>query len=184
MTEPENFLERWSRRKREAPDEPRAAPETQPEKKEEAAPPAEGKKPAQPAQPFDIADLPPIDSIAAETDVRVFLQKGVPPELTREALRRAWSSDPAIRDFVGLVENGWDFNDPNAMAGFGPMAAADVARLLRQVIGAPEEAKQAEPLKAVPVQDATPSQDEPASKDDAVLLPRSKDAASQNDPDA
>ena len=72
------------------------------------------------------------NSIGADTDVRGFLQPGVPPELTRAALRRAWSSDPAIRDFVGLVENGWDFNDPNAMHGFGAITPEEVARLLTQ----------------------------------------------------
>ena len=57
-------------------------------------------------KPFDIASLPPIESIDADTDVTAFLRPGVPPDLTRAALRRAWSTDPAIRDFVGLVENG------------------------------------------------------------------------------
>ena len=39
-------------------------------------------------------------------------------------------ADPAIRDFVGLAENEWDFNDPNADAGFGPITPEEVARLL------------------------------------------------------
>ena len=71
------------------------------------------------SQPFDLASLPPIDSIGANTDIAAFLRPGVPMELTRAALRRAWTSDPAIRDFVGLVENGWDFNNPDAVSGFG-----------------------------------------------------------------
>ena len=87
--------------------------------------------------PFDPASLPPIESIGAESDIRAFLQAGVPPDLSRAALRRAWSADPAIRDFIGLVENGWDFNDPNGIPGFGPISADEVARLLAQVIGAP-----------------------------------------------
>jgi hypothetical protein len=56
-------------------------------------------------EPFDLASLPSIDAIVADTDVRRFLQSGVPAELTRAALRRAWTSDPAIRDFVGIAEN-------------------------------------------------------------------------------
>ncbi|HEY7999786.1 MAG TPA: DUF3306 domain-containing protein, partial [Pseudolabrys sp.] len=72
-------------------------------------------------------------------DIRAFLQPGVPPDLSRAALRRAWSSDPAIRDFIGLVENGWDFNDPTAMPGFGPIDAGEVAQLLTRVIGVPRE---------------------------------------------
>jgi hypothetical protein len=200
MTEPENFLERWSRRKREAADEPVAAPEAKPEKIEEAAPPPpDSATPAaaKSAEPFDIASLPSIESIAAETDVRVFLQKGVPPELTREALRRAWSTDPAIRDFVGLVENGWDFNNPNAMAGFGPIATDDAARLLAQVIGTPEVPKPAEPpvaaaqgkaaqssdLPQAAVPADAPPQDKSTSNDDAIPLQRTKDIASQKDSD-
>jgi hypothetical protein len=58
--------------------------------------------------------LPPIESIGAESDIRCFLAPGVPAELTRAALRRAWVVDPAIRDFVGLSENSWDFDRPSA----------------------------------------------------------------------
>jgi hypothetical protein len=74
-------------------------------------------------EPFDRSSLPPIEAIGADTDVRGFLQCGVPAELTRAALRRAWTCDPAIRDFVGIAENQWDFNDPYAMPGFGPLLA-------------------------------------------------------------
>jgi hypothetical protein len=40
-------------------------------------------------------------------------------------LRRVWTSDPAIRDFIGIAENQWDFNDPDAIPGFGPLAAME-----------------------------------------------------------
>jgi hypothetical protein len=55
----------------------------------------------------------------------------------RAAIRRAWIADPAIRDFVGLAENAWDFNDPNAMAGFGPLdySAEQVDALVRRIVG-------------------------------------------------
>ena len=36
----------------------------------------------------------------------------MPEDLARVALRRAWATDPAIRDFIGLSENSWDFNAP------------------------------------------------------------------------
>jgi hypothetical protein len=129
MSEPEKFLDRWSRRKRDGAEE--SAPAEA--KKVDAAPPPEAKEEA----PFDPASLPPIESITAESDIRAFLRPEVPPELSRAALRQAWSTDPAIRDFVGLVENGWDFNDPTAMHGFGPIEASEVARLLAGVIGDP-----------------------------------------------
>jgi TorA maturation chaperone TorD len=75
---------------------------------------------------FDLASLPPLQSIIAGTDIRSFLGPGVPAELTKAALRRAWVTDPAIRDFIGIAENQWDFNDPTAMPGFGPLGADDV----------------------------------------------------------
>jgi hypothetical protein len=70
-------------------------------------------------EPFDPVSLPSIDSITADTDILAFLKSGVPTELRRAALRRAWTSDPAIRDFIGIAENQWDFNDPNGIFGFG-----------------------------------------------------------------
>jgi hypothetical protein len=63
----------------------------------------------------DAASLPPIGSIGAASDIRPFLEPGVPQDLARAALRRAWTVDPAIRDFVGLSENSWDFNASGAV---------------------------------------------------------------------
>jgi hypothetical protein len=79
----------------------------------------------------DLAKLPPIESITAKSDIRAFLAPGIPPELTRAALRRAWAADPRIRDFVGLSENSWDFNSPDAIGGFGPL---EMTHELRQQI--------------------------------------------------
>ena len=100
--------------------------------------------------------MPPIESIDAATDITAFLRKGIPQELSRAALRRAWSADPAIRDFVGLAENAWDFNDPNAMPGFGPLdySAEQVDALVRRILGGVVET--AERL-ADPVEDAPQS---------------------------
>jgi hypothetical protein len=149
MTAPENFLARWSRKKLDAAEEP-APPATDtasaPPSPDEAADkpagetanlPAPATNAAKPAAPaFDPASLPSLDSIGAQTDIRGFLQPGVPTELARAALRRAWSSDPAIRDFKGLAENDWDFNDPNAMFGFGELGPdVDIKRMLAAVFG-------------------------------------------------
>src|SRR5262249_61108355 len=85
---------------------------------------------------FDPASLPPIESITAESDIRAFLTPGVPAELTRAALRRAWAADPKIRDFVGLAENAWDFNAAGAMPGFGPLEMTeDLRRHIAQLLG-------------------------------------------------
>src|SRR6185437_9128854 len=168
----------------------------------EAAPlPSEVEKPAAKAT-FDPATLPPIESIMAESDIRAFLQPGVPPDLSRAALRRAWSSDPAIRDFIGLVENGWDFNDPTAMPGFGPIDASEVAELLARVIGVPREdtvaprqvaalpdAGQVPPPAVVSEPTSQLSQDQPAPEPELAapakeFVPgREDDAAPQNESD-
>jgi hypothetical protein len=133
----DDFLARWSRRKQEA--------RTQPEK-----PPAP-KPVAKPEPEFDVTTLPPLESISALTDVTAFLQKGVPAELTRAALRRVWTADPAIRDFVGLAENAWDFTDPAAMPGFGPLEATDeVRQMIAQVVRQIGAAAQPAESEAVP----------------------------------
>jgi hypothetical protein len=120
MSEPENFLERWLRLKQESS----AAAQPDP------ATPAPKPSPADDTAPFDPASLPSIDSITKESDIRLFLQANVPAELTRAALRAAWRTDPAIRDFIGIAESQWDFNDPTAMPGFGPLKATDNPRSL------------------------------------------------------
>jgi hypothetical protein len=152
MTEPENFLQRWSKRKLAKGDE--AAPQgdehsaQSEDNNEVAAPPAQDAATTGEDKPFDLASLPSIESIDANTDVTAFLRPGVPPELSRAALRRAWSTDPAIRDFVGLVENGWDFNDPNAMPGFGPITPSEVVRLAAHLFGEPPAPKSGAPVEA------------------------------------
>jgi hypothetical protein len=141
MSEPENFIARWSRRKREAAQEteaekpaaaPEAAPESAPDDDDQrvgnAPPLARGDTSEPPQSVFDPKNLPPIESITAESDIRAFLAPGVPPELTRAALRRAWATDPKIRDFVGLADYDWDFNTPGAIAGFGALEPSEELR--------------------------------------------------------
>ena len=130
MTE-EDFLRRWSRRKREV-----AKAEAEPRVDAQSSPAESKPDVTQKGEPeFGVASLPPIESINALTDVTAFLRAGVPAELTRAALRRVWTADPAIRDFVGLAENAWDFTDPTAMPGFGPLESTeDVRRMVAQII--------------------------------------------------
>src|SRR5215472_5015576 len=107
----QDFLLRWSRRKlgsEARPSEPSPTKTQQTESTEShevggANPPTEPSGPSgsSAVEPFDLARLPTIESIDASTDIRAFLAPGVPAELTRAALRRAWLSDPVIRDFVG-----------------------------------------------------------------------------------
>jgi hypothetical protein len=148
MTVRENPLSRWARLKRKSD----AGRSTEPP--ENAAPldtakaagtetiSARDRNDETIDQPFDPASLPSIATITGDTDIRGFLQSCVPADLTRAALRRAWASDPAIRDFIGIAENQWDFNDPTAMPGFGPLPASDdVPALLARAIGATDKGR-------------------------------------------
>jgi Protein of unknown function (DUF3306) len=136
----EPFLARWSRLKKEQdpaerPADPPGAPAGPAPSIPNPDPPPQRRGEAPPSA-IDLASLPPLDSITAGSDVRAFLQSGVPAELTKAALRRAWTSDPAIRDFIGIAENQWDFTDPNAIPGFGPLEPnSDVVALVRQALG-------------------------------------------------
>jgi hypothetical protein len=163
MSEPENFLARWSRRKAEAEQPAERAPEAdqkaagqdQPDSSVAAeTQPEEGKK-----EDVDLSKLPPLESIGPDTDIRAFLQKGIPSDLTRAALRRVWASDPAIRNFIGIAENQYDFATGSDIPGFGPLTPADdVVRMVRQIMGegAPRPLSPAEP--------------EPSSEPDAPVL--------------
>ena len=144
MAEPDNFISRWARLKRQSDIErtiestridsamePRGSTSVPSE-----ATAAQPRSDATAVEPFDLSDLPSIEAISANTDVCGFLQSRVPTELMRAALRKAWTSDPAIRDFIGIAENQWDFNDPNAIPGFGPLGmAGNEADVLTHVLG-------------------------------------------------
>lgn len=145
MSADESFFARWSRRKRAAATNrrDRSPPETA---QHGAEPPQTAAALPEEAGPFvDPASLPPIGSIDAGSDITAFLVPGVPAHLTRAALRRAWSADPAIRDFIGLSENSWDFTAPGGVPGFGSVTAEEVERLLAQLAGEPSAAD-AEPF--------------------------------------
>ncbi|OYU49649.1 MAG: hypothetical protein CFE31_04645 [Rhizobiales bacterium PAR1] len=127
------FLSRWSQRKRALAVEPAVVEEPKPVEVVETTPPDEE---------FDVSLLPSIDEITGESDVVAFLQKGVPEALKNAALHKVWTLDPILKDYIGPVDYGWDFNDPAGVPGFGPLNAdLDIAAMSRQIFGekTPEE---------------------------------------------
>jgi hypothetical protein len=142
MSEHEHFVSRWSRLKHEA--ESRGKRQTEPPERAAPSSTAETSSADQdeaagtetPATPIvDPADLPSLESITAGTDIGIFLRSGVPAELTVAALRRAWVSDPVIRDFIGIAENQWDFTNPATIPGFGPLQeTGDKLNLMAQTV--------------------------------------------------
>ena len=184
MSEPEQFLEkflaRWSRRKLAAaaragdnrdksPDGPDSEPPdgVPPDGQETAAPSAPSAAAHNFTAPeFDPAILPPLESIDAASDIRAFLAPGVPAELTRAALRRAWLADPAIRDFIGIAENQWDFTRPDGVPGFGTLdLPANFRRVLSELSGV------VEPESAARIEQAAEKTEEET--------PRGRDVAAQ-----
>lgn len=143
MSPPENFASRWSRLKRESESRRKrkgALREDAPPSRASVTSAADESEAAgmetRATHTADLASLPSIDSITADTDIRMFLQPGVPAELTEAALRRAWVSDPAIRDFIGIAENQWDFTNPTTIPGFGALQQpGDKLSLVAQAAG-------------------------------------------------
>ncbi len=210
----ENFLSRWSRRKRAASIPPpqgeggedrrsepgggHSPPTVAPVEKIEApttpysSPPVvartgggEPQGSAPQATTFDATTLPPIESIDAGTDISAFLRPGVPADLAQAALRRAWVADPAIRDFVGLAENAWDFNAPDGVPGFGPLRAIDdVQRLAAQIAGVMPAARLEDAAAEQPSDIATAdtvTEPTPASVPSEEAAPKpADDVAAQN----
>lgn len=118
----EGFLARWARLKTEAV-APQPAPAPVPDALPGPAPaPAEAGE-ADEEDPFDLDSLPPVETLGRDSDYSAFLHRKVPDALRRAALRRAWTSDPAITGYKPLVEYDWDFNAP----GYGALRATDNA---------------------------------------------------------
>ena len=135
MSADEGLLARWVRRKSGAAQKAHDGPKPKETGDRIALEETPVSLPPQEAQPrFDPASQPPIESTGAGSDIRPFLAAGVPADLTRAALRQAWLADPAIRDFIGLCENSWDFNAPGGASGFGSLTAEDARRLVARVM--------------------------------------------------
>lgn len=164
------FLGRWARRKREA--------EREAEREAAAAPPEAVAEPAAPApdvpaeleaDPELLASLPRLEDITATTDIKVFLQKGVPAALRNAALRRAWSADPIISTYEDPARDYfWDWNAPGGVPGGGGLLDPErVAKMARDIGGKPDsEMDDSEPAPvdtaAAPAEDAAPEADESA----------------------
>jgi len=172
MSGDEPFLLRWSRRKRDAStstDGEKHPSQNAAESAETVSAAAADTSPPKP--------LPPVEAIGSASDLQAFLAPGVPLELTRAALRRVWTTDPAIRDFIGLSENAWDFNAPDGVPGFGGLAVEEARRLLAQIL---EYTQLPDPSPAAAPDDKTAR---PAKAASAILALRENASAVQYEND-
>ena len=179
MNDPENFLSRWARRKRDvaksdvspadredaAADAPIAAP------KRSAAPDPDDKIPNAVAEQktdepaFDLASLPSLDSITGETDIRPFLAVGVPASLREAALKRMWMIDPHVREIVDLAEYAWDFTKPGVTGFDLSPPTGDIKRMIADIFG---EKPEVDSQKEAPSQTARLEPGSPARRSDDV----------------
>lgn len=179
----DNIFARWSRRKQAVRDSETPPPDEEEHASASAVAEADAEPvdqqlataepdAAEPAEP-----LPRLEDLTGESDLSAFLRKGVPKALKSAAMRKMWSLDPAIRDYIGPSEYAWDFNQPGSMAGFGPLddASESIADFLStmsggaragfaKAIASPEipEAPQQQATAVPPEQDAIASPDDPA----------------------
>ncbi|MFN7306512.1 MAG: DUF3306 domain-containing protein, partial [Acetobacteraceae bacterium] len=140
--------------------------------------------PAEPEDEFDLTSLPPIESLTTESDFKAFLHRKVPLELRSAALRRAWSLDPAIRDFIGPADYAWDFNAPDGVPGFALDLGGDAMKLLSHALGldAPTPKPEAEaPDEAVAVAEA-PAPEAPSDPPSLAISEAAPEAATPPDP--
>lgn len=154
----EGFLSRWTRRKlavraaalveRDAPPAPDTAPLSEPDEgaaEAAAVAPEIGPeaRPPEPGQADDpVVELPSLEALTPATDLAPFLRAGVPAALRNAALRRMWSLDPAIRDFVSEArEYAYDWNTPGGVPGLGPLLPSDdVKAMLGRLLGGAAQA--------------------------------------------
>jgi hypothetical protein len=173
----DDFLSRWSRRKLEIRrEEPAPAPADEPAQAPAEAPPGEPE-----ITPEEIAALPPVEEITAETDITAFLRRGVPDFLKNAALRRVWSLDPAIRDYVSEArEYAYDWNVPGGVPGNGPILPTDdVGAMVARIFEGPPPARDvlsqmSEPELDPPAADSAGADEAPAS--DGASVPEEGEA--------
>jgi hypothetical protein len=136
------FIERWSRRKRQqtgAQGLDRASTPEIADQDVSAVSIGRGEAADGIAEPE--LPLPSLDDLTVEGDVKAFLKKRVPEELRRLAMRKMWSLDPQIRDFIEMAENQYDWNTPGGVPGYGDLnPGTDLEALLAQAIGSDPKA--------------------------------------------
>ncbi len=112
MADPEDddFLSRWSRRKRGELPEQVAPPEPSGDEPADEEAPSEEE-----GDPEVIARLPDIAGMDDTSDFSVFLKAGVPEALRRRALRKLWRVNPVLANLDGLNDYDEDYTQMTAL---------------------------------------------------------------------
>jgi hypothetical protein len=166
----DRFLERWSRRKQEAREEPQvAAGKAAADPPEPAAQDHSGEATAE-----EIAALPSVETVMDVAGLRQFLRRGIPSGMRQAALRRIWRLDPKIRDYVDAAQDyAFDWNAPGGVPGGGGIITPEQVAGILDRLFAPK--KPAEPTRQ---EDPEAASAEPAGMagDDAPSPPEEPDS--------
>ena len=185
----DGFLSRWARRKQEVRDSEEREAALAPEVAGRAE--AEARVLADPDQ----RDIPPddetlqrwideleaidIDALAYESDFSIFMKSWVPGALRQKALRKLWTTNPALAVLDGLNDYDLDYTDKaiqagtvisSYMPGRGYASLEEVVEKVEELAGEPEGAAEDDvPVyeEDVAAEAATP-EDEPQSRADEV----------------
>lgn len=187
----DDFLSRWSRLKRrgaaaehEPAQEPRdaSAPSVDPPpeaiaRRGSQTEAAETEASVAPTEE-EIAALPSLDSLSEGSDLGPFLRAGVPSALRNAALRRMWSLDPSIRDFVSEArEYAYDWNSPGGVPGLGPLLPSDdVKAMVRRIFEGPDRTPDSDAEAAREVAEADRQASDP-DRPEAALRPALAEAS-------
>lgn len=102
----DDFLSRWSKRKRAVAEETEAAEAREP------AVEAEPETDEDEARLLEKLELPVPETLKPGDDFSVFMADGVPGFLRRRALRVLWRSNPVLANLDGLNDYDEDFTSP------------------------------------------------------------------------
>jgi hypothetical protein len=182
----DGFLKRWSRRKRADENAPpaaavEAAVAPAPPVASPNVPAAPAAEPAPIEPPIDPATLPPVESLGAGSDYTVFLRRGVPEALRRAALRRAWETDPVIRDFRTPADYDWDFNAPEWST---PLSAEESRALLDKILPSAEPAPAAPAAAPATAMPAPPAAQPPTAQPPAAPVMAAAEPAAPPPPES
>lgn len=183
-----DFLGRWSRRKREteagrageaSDDAPELAEVVTPETGESAPLPVDA--PADAPDDSLLAALPDLSEITAATDIRGFLQAGVPRALRNAALRKAWAADPAIAGYTDPARDYyWDWNAPDAVPGNSGRLLAENIRDMAERLSRPAPA----PASVTPEESGAPEPEAPPAPPEPEPEPAAAPVQVATAPDA
>lgn len=126
----EGFLARWSRRKTAEQVAEPVAEQGADDGADKAAPQAAEKAEA----PFDLSQLPSLESLGKDSDYSLFMQKGVPEDLRLKAIRRMWQTDPSIAGPDLLDMHAWDYTGTEGLRPLVAPAIEAVAAVAKELM--------------------------------------------------